>query len=122
MAKSTQSPPGTPYRACDTRDHEEIHFTTPQKAGLQSTLAFIDHVKKKKYPIERVSHQMVYDFFDIPKQRASDILNNESPRQYHNDPQASETRGRKRKISEEQLNQMEEWLENQGAENRIKVT
>jgi hypothetical protein len=122
MAKSTPSPPGTPYRDSDTRDHEKMQFTTPQKAGLQATIAFIDHIKKQNYPTERVSHQMVYDFFDISKQQANQILNDEAPRRHHNDPEASETRGRKRKISESQVSQMEDWLEKQSSQTRINVT
>lgn len=112
MPKSTDSAssrPHTPFRPEDIRRHEETHFPTPQKVVVQSTIAFLNHVKEQNYILERVSNQMVFNYFGVPKRRANEYLEAESSsRRRHNDPVKSETRGRPRKITEEQLNRMEE--------------
>lgn len=87
------------------------HHDTPTKAKVQGAVEFCE---KQGIPFFK---EDVFRTFGVSHARGYEYLNGSSRRR-HNDPEASETRGRPSKITPKDIREMEKILEEEGIEAR----
>lgn len=85
---------------------------TPKKAHIRGAFEWsefngLDYSKKD-----------LFRFFEVSRARGYEILNSASDRTRHNDPNLPEKRGRKRALSEADLDAIEDFYEEEGFEGR----
>ncbi len=103
-------PPTTPERRKRPKLYQ--HHDTPTKAGIRSVVDYLDS-HGIKHPKEQV-----FKHFGVSITQGYDILNDITSRRHHNNPESSESRGRKTIITREQIKEMERILENEGITGR----
>jgi hypothetical protein len=105
---STPSPP--PPSLQEGRRPQQ-HYTTPIKAAVLSTISFLD---AHYLPYQK---KQVFDHFGVNERQGYSILKERNPRRFGNSEEI-ETRGRPSKISNEDINKMDEILRIYGIEGR----
>ena len=84
------------------------HYPTPTKAKIQGT---IDYLQAKGWDNNQSD---VFKFFGVTGPAGRRIMSSSQPRQHHNNPTTSESRGRLPIITPEQIREMEQVIENEG--------
>jgi transposase len=91
------------------------HHCTPKKARVQGALEFA-RFQELHYGTPFYKND-IFRAMGVSKSMGYRILN-DSERTFHNNPFADDTRGRKKKLSEEDLDKTEELIWNNGIEGR----
>ncbi|KAH8733975.1 hypothetical protein BGZ61DRAFT_445631 [Ilyonectria robusta] len=86
------------------------HYDTPKKARLRGAHAFL---KANGIPFQKSD---LFEFFQFSRRSGNRILNAASDRMRHNQPDQPETRGRPKKRSDDDLDQLEQMYEDEGFE------
>lgn len=85
---------------------------TPKKAKLQGAAEFLEY---SGLPYKK---RDLFEFFEVSRSAGQRILQSSTSRTLHNNPECSEPRGRKRALSEADLQSIEDFLDTEGFEAR----
>ena len=98
------------------REHHEAHkhYSYYTKAAVVGTISFLE---AKKIPHTKSD---VFRFFEMSNTQGWRTIQEGVPRSMSDDPDRKETRGRKRLVTEEQVQAMEQILQNDGPDGRGK--
>lgn len=96
----------------EPRSSERGHYTTPTKAKVQGVIEFM---KAKKIDYTK---QDVFDFFGVSRTRGYAMLKNKNTNRRHHHAQQVDRRGRRHKLSEKDVDRMEEIIQLWGIEAR----
>uniref|UniRef100_A0A8H7N5Q7 Tc1-like transposase DDE domain-containing protein n=1 Tax=Bionectria ochroleuca TaxID=29856 RepID=A0A8H7N5Q7_BIOOC len=84
---------------------ERSHHDTPKRARFKGTAEYLEAKNIPYFKTDLCSH------FEIPRRTGYRILESVSTRTRHNNPGLPETRGRKRKLSEADLDRLEDFCD-----------
>jgi hypothetical protein len=93
------------------------HHTTPNRAKIQAVFEFNDSHRIKYHKPD------VFAFFHVSERTGWRIISKNRPslsaRTHHNDPNIPEARGRKSKLTGEQIKRMDEFIQSHGYDARV---